>query len=281
MQAINPLYIATGERFTLLNSDLSYFYNIPRSAGNGAIMLCQGGEADVTIDVFNGKITRNTQVFLLPRSIMMLTNVSADFQVTILAFSRELLDEASYHIHMEFFHFIHKHPVYHCSNEQAEAARNWLQSAFYVYRDKENMFRNIIIKNRLQNILLEIYDKIQRSLELQPEPSSSRKQDLFNKFIALVHDHAPLERGLPFYADKLCLSTRYLSAITRIVANVSAKEIIDRLVVLQIKVMLQSTDQSIQEIADELNFHDQSYLGHYFKKHTGESPSVYRKKNLL
>lgn len=281
MQPINPLYIAAEERFSVLHSNLNYFHNVPQCAENAAIMLCQAGEADSAIDVFNGKIVRNTQIFLLPKSIMMLTNVSPDFKVTILAFSRELLDEASYHINMEFFHFIHKNPIYYCSCEQADAGRIWFESTFYVYQDKENMFRNTIMKNRLQNVLLEIYDKIQRSLKLQPGPSSSHKLELFNKFIALVHDHAPFERDLSFYADKLCFSTRYLSAITRAVADASAKEIIDRLVVLQIKVQLQSTDKSIQEIADELNFHDQSYLGHYFKKHTGESPSAYRKRNML
>ena len=41
---------------------------------------------------------------------------------------------------------------------------------------------------------------------------------------------------------------------------------------LEIKMLLQSTDLSVQEIAYRLHFPDQSYLGRYFKKHTGESP---------
>ena len=81
---------------------------------------------------------------------------------------------------------------------------------------------------------------------------------------------------MSFYADKLCISTRYLSTIVRSVAHSSAKEFIDRAVILEIKMMLQSTDLSVQEIAYRLRFPDQSYLGRFFKKHTGESPTEYR-----
>ena len=62
----------------------------------------------------------------------------------------------------------------------------------------------------------------------------------------------------------------------RSVARSSAKEFIDRAVILEIKMMLQSTDLSVQEIAYRLRFPDQSYLGRFFKKRTGESPTEYR-----
>lgn len=62
----------------------------------------------------------------------------------------------------------------------------------------------------------------------------------------------------------------------RSVAHSSAKEFIDRSVMLEIKMMLQSTDLSVQEIAYRLRFPDQSYLGRFFKKHAGESPTEYR-----
>ena len=46
---------------------------------------------------------------------------------------------------------------------------------------------------------------------------------------------------------------------------------------LEIKVLLQSTELSMQEIADRLGFPDQSYLGRYFKRYEGMSPGDYRK----
>ncbi len=142
------------------------------------------------------------------------------------------------------------------------------------------MFRNLIIKNRLQNVLLEICDKIQRfSLRrMQASETTTRQTDLFHRFVALVHEHCVREREVAFYADKLCISTRYLSTIVRNIARCSAKGLIDGAVILEIKMLLQTTDLSVQEIAYRLRFPDQSYLGRYFKKHTGTSPSEFRSK---
>ncbi len=70
---------------------------------------------------------------------------------------------------------------------------------------------------------------------------------------------------------------RYLSFITRqITQTKSAKEIINKYIILEIKILLESTQLSIQEVANYLNFPDQSYLGRYFKRYTGKSPSEYR-----
>ena len=59
-----------------------------------------------------------------------------------------------------------------------------------------------------------------------------------------------------------------------------AKEFIDRSVVLEIKMLLGSTELSVQEIAYRLHFPDQSYLGRFFKKHTGVSPTEFRNAKM-
>lgn len=41
--------------------------------------------------------------------------------------------------------------------------------------------------------------------------------------------------------------------------------------------MLRNTTKSIKQIAEEMNFPNQSFLGKYFKEHVGMSPSQYRK----
>ena len=71
---------------------------------------------------------------------------------------------------------------------------------------------------------------------------------------------------------------RYLSAIAQAVSGETAKNIIDKHVILEIKVLLESTDLSIQEIANHLQFPDQSLFDRYFKRHTDTSPQYYRRK---
>lgn len=54
-------------------------------------------------------------------------------------------------------------------------------------------------------------------------------------------------------------------------------EWIDELVILEAKALLNSLSMNIQEIADRLNFANQSFFGKYFKHYTGMSPKEYRK----
>ena len=250
MPQVNPLITTPEEQFVVGESDFAFFGNYACRVEGGAILFCRSGSADATVNQYQGQVRRNTMVLLLPGSIFMLTDRTEDFRAAYCSFSLDLFSEAAFRMDPSFFHALRERPI----------------------------FRNTIIKNRLQNLLLESYDKMQRFAARQhrvPE-TTTRQSELFHRFVALVHEHCAQEREVSFYADKLCISTRYLSTIVRSVAHSSAKEFIDRSVMLEIKMMLQSTDLSVQEIAYRLRFPDQSYLGRFFKKHAGESPTEYR-----
>ena len=145
-----------------------------------------------------------------------------------------------------------------------------------LYQDTNNCFRGQILRNNLQSFLLHIYDKTHRLfLDRHPE-GISRQEELFKLFIQAIHEHCTRQREVSFYADKLCISSRYLSTVVQNVTGTTAKSIIDRHVILEIKAMLKSTTLSIQEISNHLHFPDSSFFGRYFKKHTGMSPLKYR-----
>lgn len=273
----NPLEIPSGESFVVGESDLRYYYDRPQRLSGGAIWLCERGSAELQVDLRSFSVRPNAQVVLIPPSIVMLSQVSPDFQVRFFSFSDEFFEEATYRMEIEFFRFLKEHPVHCYSTEMATGLGMWLQLSAYIYADREHLFRHTIVRNRLQNAFLELYDKMKRySGYVAKDTQPSRQVEIFQRFITLVHEYATCQRDVAFYADKLCISTRYLSAVTRNVAHASVKEIIDRMVLLEIRMLLQSTDLSVQEIADRLSFPDQSYLGRYFKKHTGESPTAYR-----
>lgn len=278
MSALNPIITTAEEQFVVGESDFAYFSNYASRCEGGAILFCRKGSAQATVNQYGGLVKRNTLVLVLPGSMLMLTGRTDDFRVTFCAFSRDLFAEAAFRLEPSFFRALRESPITYPPARIVEGAAIWFQMAAYTYRDRNNIFRNTIIRNRLQNVLMEIYDKLQRFSDRQrqiPE-STTRQTELFHRFVALVHECSSREREVSFYADKLCISTRYLSTIVRTIAHSTAKEFIDRSVLLEIKMLLQSTDLSVQEIAYRLHFPDQSYLGRYFKKHTGESPTEYR-----
>ena len=278
MTQVNPIITTPEEQFVVGESNLAFFSGYACRIDGGAILFCRSGAAEVSVNQYQGHVCRNTLVLLLPGSILMLTDRTEDFRVTFCAFSRDLFAEAAFRLEPSFFHALRERPITSPPHRIVEGASIWFQMAAYTYRDRNNVFRNTIIKNRLQNLLLESFDKMQRFAARRPRTpeTTTRQTELFHRFVTLVQAHSSQEREVSFYADKLCISTRYLSTIVRTVARSSAKEFIDRSVVLEIKMMLQSTDLSVQEIAYRLRFPDQSYLGRFFKKHTGESPTEYR-----
>ena len=102
--------------------------------------------------------------------------------------------------------------------------------------------------------MLDIYDKCYRYFDRQEIEGGSRQDEIFKNFIALVHENCISQREVTFYASKLCISTKYLTGICKSVTGEAAKKIIDDFAILEIKVLLQSTGLTIQEIADRLGF---------------------------
>ncbi|MBM6670761.1 AraC family transcriptional regulator [Phocaeicola coprophilus] len=80
-----------------------------------------------------------------------------------------------------------------------------------------------------------------------------------------------------FYYEKLCLTPKYLTTVIKKESGVSAADWIERYVILQAQALLKSTDLTIQQISDKLNFSSQVFFGKYFKRLVGMSPKEYRK----
>ncbi|MEG1611014.1 MAG: helix-turn-helix domain-containing protein [Alistipes sp.] len=276
MQNANPITVSDEEQFVVGESNFQFFNDHPYRCQCGAILYCMNGEAEVSVNLHRDVIQTHAVMLLLPGAILMMNNISADFQISYCAFSSKLFSEAGYRLEPSFFRFLSDHPISRLLGDESRGVYTWLQVAAYTYSDRDNIFRNTIIKNRLQNMFLEVYDKLQRTTDFGGEVDTGRRMELFHKFIHLVREQCKERREVAYYADKLCISTRYLSSIARTVVHKSAKEIIDEFVVLEIKMLLQSTDLSAQEIADRLHFPDQSYMGHYFRRHTKQTPSEYR-----
>ncbi len=97
------------------------------------------------------------------------------------------------------------------------------------------------------------------------------------EIVNLVKAHFRKEREVGFYAAKLKLTPKYLSKLIRDNSNKSVNEWINDYILLEAKALLKSTNMTIQQISDELNFPSQSFFGKYFKRLAGVSPRDYRK----
>jgi AraC-like DNA-binding protein len=109
----------------------------------------------------------------------------------------------------------------------------------------------------------------------------SRQESLVMKFSNLVHQQFRELRTVKKYADQLNVSAKYLTEVVKEYSGKNAGEIINDLVILEAKFLLRKSELSIGEIADILNFSDQSFFGKYFKRQTGLSPKAFRETEFL
>ena len=120
------------------------------------------------------------------------------------------------------------------------------------------------------------YDGIYRQHIDLLKTSQSREQTIFDRFISLVNQHATHEHQICFYADRMCLTERYLGTVIRQASGTTAKEWIDRALIEHIKIELKHTDKSVAQISEEMDFPNPSFFSKFFKRLADKTPLEYR-----
>ena len=100
---------------------------------------------------------------------------------------------------------------------------------------------------------------------------------VFIHLIQLIEKYYMQERGVEFYADKLCLSPKYLSAVSKSICGYTVQELVFKAIIRKSISLLKNTQKDIQEISNVFGFPNASYFGTFFKKQVGVSPQQYRK----
>lgn len=106
--------------------------------------------------------------------------------------------------------------------------------------------------------------------------SAGREDSIFNKFLISLYGHCHRDRTVQYYADEQHLSPYYFSTIIKAKSGKSALQWIENVTMTFARQYLADSSLSIKQIAEKLNFSDQSTFGRYFKHHEGCSPSEYR-----
>ena len=139
--------------------------------------------------------------------------------------------------------------------------------------------RNKMITALLVHLLLTLYNASDRPENTTQKDNSKRSRQLLNHFFELVGENILSgRRNIPFYAEKLCVSERYLFKVCKKETGKTPKDLINEFLVGQIKNALLTTEKTHQQIADQFDFPDQSAFGQFFKRQEGVSPSEFRQK---
>jgi AraC-like DNA-binding protein len=108
--------------------------------------------------------------------------------------------------------------------------------------------------------------------------NSTRHEHLANQFKLLTEKYFIQKRTVNEYAEMLHITPKYLAEVVSETFGRSPLQIILDLLLLEAKMQLRATNQSVSEIAYNLQFEDPCHFTHFIKKRTGLSPQELRKK---
>lgn len=111
---------------------------------------------------------------------------------------------------------------------------------------------------------------------IEKESVNARPPELYNKFLSLIVQCHNEAHDVTFYAEKLSITTRYLSQITRNVVGKTPLQVIAEYLMQEAKVLLATSTMTVQEVSYKLGFSSQAMFTRFFRNHTGVTPSEYR-----
>ena len=247
---------------------------------------CRKGHFKCTINLTEYVIHDGMLAVNIPNNIIQLEPIENNNEVvemTILAVSPQYMTTLSSDLNKIFTDALTslKTPIIEMVPEEVDLAMQYFHLIDNVI-NTDSVYRNDSVSYLLTSIFYLIGGLITKRLRDEEEKgenvASTRHKRMYEQFIELVEKHHNNERYMDFYADKLCITSKYLSKIIKSVSGFSAPEIIDKYVILEAQHLLRHTDLSVKEIADQLNFPNESFFYKYFKKHTGYTPNAYRQQ---
>ena len=174
------------------------------------------------------------------------------------------------------FLFSRLHPVMRLEDKEIETFKEYFQVIKQKIGDEHNHFRKDLIKALLLAMFYDLSNIIYR-VKADGKPRS-RAEVIFTQFITLVEKHFREERRVAWYAKQLCITAKYLSETVKAVSRRTPNEWIDDYITLELRVQLKNSTKTIKEIARDLKFPNQSFMGKFFKEHVGVSPLQYRRQ---
>lgn len=236
------------------------------------------GTLEIMVNLHKIKIEAGSLLFMSPGSIFEDISVSNDLRFFGMFIDTDYMDEMRKNVGVRvdltrrYYNFsVHEIPSHVFDNHliMYKLLRQELgQPEYYYKKEVIQLYCEIwVLKN------LSLSD----STEEKPELSRplNRKEQIFHDFLSLLEQHFTQERSISFYADRMCLTAKYLSTTIKEVSGKHGMQWIDEYVSLEAKALLKRGKWSVKQVSDQLNFPSQSMFGRFFKKMTGYSPKQY------
>ena len=272
----------------LLIADLRYdkalsVFKYPFRFDGYIIIFCISGRIQLEVNLDAFQVGSNSLVLNVPGNIIRVSGVETDernLHFIVVAMSKSFMSGVRFDFNRLFNESMAllDNPCITLDRSERRLCREYLDLASVLLTsDIQNKKEAIgALISSISYVLGSIWTGKLTAAERKPHAPSAKAKNVYDQFLRLVTDYHTSERNMKFYADRLCLTPKYLSKLVKTVSGRSAPDWIDAFVILEAKNLLKYSELSIKQIVAKLNFPNQSVFYKFFKSHTGKTPSQYR-----
>ena len=230
----------------------------PYRALDGRIIVVQHGTMDVEIDLVRYVLHEGDIAVVLPEALMLIESASSDCAVSAVVFRQ-----------MPQVQGVAESFVVSGDSVAFARANQYLTMIFDQF-DRNPVFTDIIV-HFYDALILDMFS-------LRQEEQLSHGGEFMHRFLQLLAKEGRTKHPIGFYADRLCVSPNYMSALVKRESGLTVLQWIDRALVREAKVLLHHTQIPVAEVAEKLGLATPSFFIRFFRQQTGQTPLQYRKQ---
>ena len=276
----NELILIDNFNFASTSDDESLFFTqYPVKLSFTVVIIVFSGSMHYRINLEELWAYSNDLITVQKGAIGEFLHSSPDLQVAVIAFSNELFHMNDHlEVAMKMQQMLYENPVKHLSGESLKEIRMVYELMKKKIIENDNPFRKEILQGYVRALMYTILHKLLETLQQVPAYiQNNRQHEIYMQFIREVQRNYQKERSVAYYADRLCITPKYLSQTVQKASGRLAGEWISEYVILEAQALIKSHCYTIQQISEMLHFPNPSFFGRYFKKKVGCTPKAYQK----
>lgn len=215
--------------------------------------------------------TAPCMITLQPNNVLTYGSTTENVDATTISFSPDFTQRLNLMQRFQLNEVFHSNPSLRLDEQMEEKMESYIRQLIELGKNPENPF----IDEALLHLTLSFFYGV-GYFYYQNSRFSNRSHQIVNEFTQLVEQYGAQEHQVLFYANRLHLSSKYLQTIVRQITGRTVYSWVNDVILTRAKQMLGSGQYTLQQVANELRFCDQSYFGVFFKRETGMTPRQYQ-----
>lgn len=240
-------------------------------------LLCLGGSCRYRFNEQEFEMHAGDLSIIRKRKLIDKIRPSNDFRCKIIyakpGFIERCTPQSNYGMKGALALFLN--PIIHLSPEQQMVCQRDFDLLEQRLARTAHRFYTETLINAMQAAILDFFD-FHASIYGEND-ISTQNASLMNRFLKMLDEGTYREhREVTYYADRLCVTSKYLSEVSKKVSGNAANYWINRYTILDIARLLRDKSLTFVQISDLFGFSSPAYFSRYVQQNLGVRPSDYR-----